>query len=160
MNTNLIIFSLKSIRKGQWFSMSYTSDLPLTAKAKREGFVAYKRTKATVRYGINYKNISTVKERFELKAQTEGLSEVVEHPLPWGAWKPGYEGILVEHKNNDYLRVYTSPNTFKSDYFVNGQQITKEGLMTLGIIQPSYFKKPESRPEALTIKTANIEAIG
>lgn len=157
MNTNLIIANLKKIRKGQWFYCAFTSDLPLTAAAKREGYVAYKRTACTVRYGINYTNINTVKERFQLKAN---MGETVSHALPWGQWKPGYEGILIEHKNNDYLRVYTSPNPFKSQYFVNGVPITKEGLMTLGIIQKSYWNKKDEKPEALTLKTANIEAIG
>ena len=158
MNTNLMLNTLKSIQKGQWFKMSFTGDLPLTADAKREGYVAYKRTVCTVRYGINYMNIGTVKQRFEDKA---AKGEMVEkHELSWGSWVAGHEGVLIEHKNNTYLRVYTSPNAFKSEYFVNGMPITKEGLMTLGIIQPSYFKKKETRPEALTIKTANIETIG
>ena len=157
MNINRVIMSLKSINKGQWFKIRWTSDLPLTAAAKRQGYVAYKCTEATVRYGINYKNIGTVQARFQAKYDA---GEEVKHELPWGQWKVGHEGILIEHKDNDYLRVYTSPNPFKSVYFVNGQPITKEGVMTLGIVQNSYWKKPEHKPEALTVKIGNIESIG
>lgn len=159
MNTNLVLQSLKKIRRGQWFKLSYTSDVPLTAKAKREGFVVYKRTQTTARYGVSYSNINSVKQRFELKAQ---MGEPIpdKHELPWGAWATGYEGIMIEHKNQNYLRIYTTPNSFKSQFFVNGEPISKEGLMALNIVQPSYFKKPEQKPDALTIKMENIEKIG
>lgn len=152
MNTNLILQSLKSINKGTWFNLAYTSDLPLTAQAKRDGFVVYKRTTMTARWGINYKNISTVKERFEDKAD-------VKHELSWGQWVPGHEGTLLEHKGTKYLRVYTSPNKGQTEFFVNGKPITKEGLMTLGIIQKSYWNRKGPAPECMSIKVENIENI-
>lgn len=155
MNTNMMMMKLKNIRKGQWFTLRYTSDLPLLASAKRDGYVCYKSTTMTARYGISYANIAKVKD----KVSTGELS--LKHELSWGSWKPGYEGTLIEHKNQNYLRVYLSPNKSKVEYFVNGEPITKEGLITLGIVQPSYFKKKtESQPDCLTIKVENIESIG
>lgn len=162
MNINLLNMTLKKIKAGQWFKVKWTTDLPLTAEAKRRGFVAYKRTTATVRYGINYKNIASVKSRFQAKYQNGEIDtppSEVKHELPWGQWKEGHEGVLIEHKGKDYLRVYTSPNPFKSEYFVNGEAITKEGIMTLGIVQSSYWKKPEYKPEALTVNITNIESM-
>lgn len=159
MNTNLVLQTLKKINKGQWFKLSYTSDVPLMAQAKRQGFVCYKRTTMTARYGVRYANISSVKQRLEMKAQAgEPVSD--KHELAWGNWASGYEGIMIEHKGQNYLRIATSPNKFKSQFFVNGEPISKEGLMALGIVQPSYFKKPEQKPEVITIKMENIESIG
>lgn len=158
MNTNLMLNTLKSIQKGQWFTFVYVSDLPLTAAAKRQDYTVYKRSYMTARYGIRYTNIAKVKERFEMKAQMgEPVSE--KHELSWGQWVPGHEGVLIEHKNNKYLRVYTSPNKTKCEYFVNGTPITKEGLMTLGIVQKSYWNRKGDAPECLTIKVENIEVI-
>lgn len=155
MNVNMMMMKLKNIRKGQWFILRYTSDLPLTAEAKRNGYVCYKSTTMTARYGIFYANLGKVKDKV---AKGELPTK---HELSWGSWKPGYEGTLIEHKNQNYLRVYLSPNKSKVEYFINGQSISKEGLMTLGIIQPSYFKKKsDSQPDCLTIKVENIESIG
>lgn len=153
MNTNMILQTLKTINKGQWFKLSYVSDLPLTAQARRDGYVVYKRCSMTARYGIQYRNIAKVQERFEDKAD-------VKHELSWGQWVPGHEGTLIEHKGAKYLRVYTSPNKSKNEYFVNGTAITKEGLMVLGIIQKSYWNRKGTVPDCMTIKVENIETIG
>ena len=77
MNTNMIINKLSTKRNGQFFNISYVSDLPMTAKAKREGIVALKITKATVRKGISYKNMKSVQERLG-----DRINEPLE--LPWG----------------------------------------------------------------------------
>lgn len=161
MNINMMNETLKTIRKGTWFKLAYTSDLPLTAKAKREGYVAYKRTQMTARYGISYMNMASTKRKMMLKAQQNDGVYPEKHELSWGSWVPGHEGILIEHKNNKYLRIYTSPNKSKVEYYVNGQPITKAGLMTLGIIQNSYWnKKGDEVPDCLTIKVENIDSIG
>lgn len=161
MNINMMTQTLKTINKGTWFKLSYTSDLPLTAKAKREGYVAYKRTNMTARYGIRYSNISAVKQKMMMKAMETGTPVPEKHELSWGEWVPGYEGILIEHKNNKYLRIYTSPNKSKVEYYVNGQPITKAGLQTLGILQNSYWNKKDGEvPDCLTIKVENIDTIG
>lgn len=158
MNTNAVIQAVKRINRGTWFNMVYVSDVPVLASAKREGYVVYKKTKCTVRWGVNYKNIGTVKERFQDKADR---GETVTHELPWGKWSDKAPNLMmIEHKEKMYLRVYTSPNKFDSVFYVNGVPITKEGLLALNIVQPSYFKKSDTRPEALTIKTENIESIG
>ena len=91
MNINMIINKLSTKRNGQFFNISYVSDLPMTAKAKREGIVALKVTKATVRKGISYKSMKSVQER---------LGDRVNEPLelPWGSWVPEHRGLLIEHK--------------------------------------------------------------
>ncbi len=158
MNVNATIQAVKRINRGQWFKMVYISDVPLCAQAKREGRVVYKKTTCTVRWGLNYSNIGTVKERFQDKVDK---GETVTHELPWGKWSDKAPKLMmIEHKEKMYLRVYTSPNKFDSVYYVDGVPITKEGLATLGIVQPSYFKKSDTKPEALTIKVENIESIG
>lgn len=83
MNTNMIINKLSTKRNGQFFNISYVSDLPMTAKAKREGIVALKITKATVRKGISYKNMKSVQER---------LGDRINEPLDL-PWEVGFPNI-------------------------------------------------------------------
>lgn len=151
MNTNMIINKLSTKRNGQFFNISYVSDLPMTAKAKREGIVALKITKATVRKGISYKNMKSVQER---------LGDRINEPLdlPWGSWVPEHKGLLIEHKGKTYLRLYSSPNKNKSVYLVNGKEISLDELKSMGIVQNSYWNKT-GKPDCLTVNTANIEEI-
>lgn len=151
MNTNMIINKLSTKRNGQFFNISYVSDLPMTAKAKREGIVALKVTKATVRKGISYKNMKSVQERLGDK-----INEPLE--LPWGIWVPEYKGLLIEHKGKTYLRLYSSPNKSKSVYLVNGKEVSLDELKSMGIVQNSYWNKT-GKPDCLTVNTANIEEI-
>lgn len=151
MNTNMIINKLSTKRNGQFFNISYVSDLPMTAKAKREGIVALKITKATVRKGISYKNMKSVQER---------LGDRINEPLdlPWGSWVPEHRGLLIEHKGKIYLRLYSSPNKNKSIYLVNGKEVSLDELKSMGIVQNSYWNKT-GKPDCLTVNTANIEEI-
>ena len=151
MNTNMIINKLSTKRNGQFFNISYVSDLPMTAKAKREGVVALKITKATVRKGISYKNMKSVQER---------LGDRINEPLdlPWGIWVPEHKGLLIEHKGKIYLRLYSSPNKNKSVYLVNGKEVSLDELKSMGIVQNSYWNKT-GKPDCLTVNTANIEEI-
>ena len=151
MNTNMIINKLSTKRNGQFFNISYVSDLPMTAKAKREGIVALKITKATVRKGISYKNMKSVQER---------LGDRINEPLdlPWGSWIPEHKGLLIGHKGKTYLRLYNSPNKNKSVYLVNGKEVSLDELKAMGIVQNSYWNKT-GKPDCLTVNTANIEEI-
>lgn len=151
MNTNMIINKLSTKRNGQFFNISYVSDLPMTAKAKREGIVALKITKATVRKGISYKNMKSVQERLG-----DRINEPLE--LPWGIWVPEHKGLLIEHKGKIYLRLYSSPNKNKSVYLVNGKEVSLDELKSMGIVQNSYWNK-SGKPDCLTVNTANIEEI-
>lgn len=151
MNTNMIINKLSTKRNGQFFNISYVSDLPMTAKAKREGIVALKITKATVRKGISYKNMKSVQERLG-----DRINEPLE--LPWGNWIPEHRGLLIEHKGKTYLRLYNSPNKNKSVYLVNGKEVSLDELKSMGIVQNSYWNKT-GKPDCLTVNTANIEEI-
>lgn len=151
MNTNMIINKLSTKRNGQFFNISYVSDLPMTAKAKREGIVALKITKATVRKGISYKNMKSVQERLG-----DRINESLD--LPWGRWVSEHKGLLIEHKGKTYLRLYNSPNKNKSVYLVNGKEVSLDELKSMGIVQNSYWNKT-GKPDCLTVNTANIEKI-
>lgn len=153
MNKNMLIAKLQNKNKGQWFTLSWISDLPIKAMYKRDGIVVNKRTTATVRFGINYANMASVQAKVE-----QGYE--LKHDLPWGQWSPQYPGILIEHKGSEYLRVYNSPNKPRSEYFVNGKPVTIEMLRLLGYVQDSYWKRSSEKIDCFTVKVENIESIG
>lgn len=152
MNTNLLLMKLSQKRNGQFFKMVWTSDVKMTATARKQGIQAVKIVTSTVRKGIKYSNLKSVRlasTQYELKS--------LDHSLPWGFWKPGNEGLLIEHNNTNYLRVYSTPNKPKSIYLLNGKEISKETLKNLGIVQESYWST--NLPACFTIKVENIADI-
>ena len=151
MNTNAIIMKLAEKNNGQFFKATWMSDVPITASAKAHGRVVYKFTSGTVRKGIDYASQKSVQMKVE-------KGKVLTHELPWGKWVTGHEGLLIEHKGKTYVRLYNTPNKFKSQFYLDGKPIDKEELMKMNIVLPSYWNKGEYA-DALTINTANIQEI-
>lgn len=155
MNTNMIIARLSQKNKGQFFKMSYISDVPVTAQAKRNGVTVMKYTTGTFRWGINYKNLRTVKIKDSMI-----FGESVTHELPWGEWDPEHKGLIINHNNKQYVRLYTSPNKNKSTFYLNGRPIEIEDLKKLEVVQNSYWNKNGlDKPDCLTIFSGNIQEI-
>lgn len=152
MNTNLIISKIASKNKGQFFKIGYITDVPMSAKGKKEGHIVLKYTRATVRWGINFSNIKAVQER-----RAESVVEKTEHDLPWGTWSATHPGLVIEHKGIEYIRLYTTPNKNRSTFYLDGRPIDVEVLKKTGYIIPSYWNKKPM--ECLTIKAGNIQDI-
>lgn len=163
MNFNLLINKLNEKKNGQFFKMSWCSDVPTTAQAKREGNIVYKITTGTVRKGIKYSNIASVKA----KRMEQGIDPSAPKPeLLWGQWNPNHKGLIIDHTNKagkfaQYVRLYNTPNRPTVEYFLNGKPISKEELMKQNIVLPSYWQKSrENAPtECFTVNIANIMAI-
>lgn len=155
MNINMMMSKLNIKNKGQFFKVSWISDVPVKAGFKRQGISVNKLTTATSRYGIKYTNIKSV----QMKVEKGEIN--LTHELPWGNWKSGYEGILIDHTNkageqNTYLRLYTTPNKAEVSYFMNGKSISKTELISSGVVQDSYWKKDNSNVDCFTVNVRNI----
>lgn len=166
MNFNMLISKLSEKKNGQFFKMSWCSDVPLTAKAKKEGHIVYKITTGTVRKGIKYGNIASVKAR-RMEQMEQGIDLSAPKPeLPWGQWNPNHKGLIIDHTNKagkftQYVRLYNTPNHPTVEYFLDGKHINREDLVKLGIVLPSYWQKGrENAPtECFTVNIANIMTI-
>ena len=155
MNINMMMSKLNIKNKGQFFKVSWISDVPVKAGFKRQGISVNKLTTTTSRYGIKYTNIKSV----QMKVEKGEIN--LTHELPWGNWKSGYEGILIDHTNkageqNTYLRLYTTPNKAEVSYFMNGKSISKAELISSGVVQDSYWKKDNSNIDCFTVNVRNI----
>lgn len=82
-------------RKGTYMKICSKKDLVPLKKYEDEFNNPYKLSTYLCRYGVRVQNMNSYKDK-----------EVKE--LPWGQYVSGYEGILIEHKGNYYVRVVTS----------------------------------------------------
>lgn len=156
MNKNEAMVIINSIHKGTYCAMGWVTDLPLTAQAKRDGHVAYKKTLATVRFGINRTNKASIKAKME--------NGYVPQQRAWGNYLEGSDRIL-EHTDkkgqyNLYVVAHSTPNKSKVKYYLDGKEIKKSDLQATGLIQASYFNKLDEKPDVLTIKLENLAFVG
>jgi len=145
--------------KGNFVKAYWKSNPSPASFYKKTGVVLEKVTAGVVRAGINYANLSAVKDAIEAGERGE-----VE-PLPWGEWKTASDGTslfpyIITHKGNDYIRLYPSEGTNHiphSTYYVNGNVVDKQTFATY--LTPSDAKKlldPETTPLCFTIKAENV----
>lgn len=131
--------------KGQFIAAEWMSEpKPLAA---HKGKVLRKFSKATVRTGVSFANLSSVKEGIAAGERGEVES------LPWGEWM--VYPYIITHKGNEYLRLtLTEGCPITSRYEVDGVEVD---AATFHSMLP---KSSGERPEVLTVKVANLIRIG
>lgn len=152
MDFEKLINGLNARQNGAFIKVVYSGDLPLNAASKKAGIVAKKVTEMTIRKGIDYDKQKSVREKI-------ANGKILTHELPWGNWKEGYEGLIIEHKGTDYVRLYPSPNSTHTTYSINGVEMTYDELKDCGCILNSFFNKTGEKPDCYTVKVDNIVSI-
>lgn len=150
MNAQDIVNKLKA-HKGQHTLAIWQR--PCKALKSFDGNII-KTTQTHVRAGIDYSNLSSVKN-----AIASGARDEVE-PLPWGKWKEF--PFIIEHKGIDYLRLY--PASFdnltpKVIYTLNGIP-TEYAEIEQYLLASEKQKKDEEKPVCFTIKADSLVSIG
>lgn len=155
MNYEALESTLKSIRNGAFTRVGYKTELPVKAVFKSQGFRVIKEAESTVRLGVKYRNISSVKSR--------GESEKEE-------WINNYQTIipnkLVYNTNTEKFYVCVFPirnhSNAKSVYTVllNGREIMKTSNknMVKYFVIDSYWNK--GYRETYRVWAENILRIG
>jgi hypothetical protein len=164
MKLETLLKELNSKRNGAWFKIEWTTNLnsKLCAAAKREGHIVTKNVATTVRKGIRYANMATVRQRlisegkFSVDPET-GETCVFPDKLSWGEWVDGSD-VLIKHKEQYYVRLYTSPNKPIIQYFLDGIAITAEELKKRGLLQSAYWTR-ENVEECMTLKVDSVNKI-
>lgn len=141
METNLINNNSKAFvdacnsRKGQFIELSFKSE-PKPNKDNK-GKVLVKETKGIFRTGINYANLSPIKEAIEAGERGEVGS------LPWGKW--AVFPLVIVNGEKEYLRITTSPfHRPAVRYSVDGVEVSKEHFESL--LPASQRSKPDEAP--------------
>ena len=136
--------------KGQFLSVTF--------KSEKQPASAFKGTKlekiisGTFRAGINFANLSSVKE---------GIANQERGPvqeLPWGEWLQF--PYLIKHKDTTYVRLYPTANCkLHATYLVNGIEVNKETFMKhLTPSEQAKMLKGE-QPECITVKANSLIAL-
>ena len=133
---------------GRFTSVSFASS-PKPAAA----FKAVQLTKVTrgvFRAGINFANLSSVKEGIESGERGEV------QPLPWGEWKQF--PYIIAHKGVEYVRLYPAVGgKVEVQYLVDGAEVTKEEFKKF--LTPSAAASGGA-VECFTVKAENIISVG
>lgn len=146
--------------KGNFVKAAWKSN-PKPAAAHK-GILLEKKTVAVVQAGVNYANLSSVKDA--IAAGERG--EVQE--LPWGQWYTdkltgkSWFPHVIEHKDELYLRLYPSNgNNHKTNsvFYADGVEVTKEEFakyLTNSEANKLLNPSPEDVPLCFTIKLNNL----
>ena len=119
-------------------------------RAEFKGTVLTKRVSMVARAGIEYANISAVRDGIASGSRGEVES------LPWGEWFAF--PYVIRHKGGYYFRLYPVAGSVPTvAYMVDGKEVSKEAWM--GYLTPSDRAKMESgdRPDCFTVKAENCE---
>jgi len=147
-----IVNALKT-RKGQHVQIEWQR--PCKTLKSFDGII-YKRTCAWVRSGISYANLSDVKDAIE-----RGEREPVEG-LPWGEWREGAVNFIIDHKGQEYIRLYPAVfnnlDTGEVTFLLDGKAATYAEVEPF--ILASEKRKDEPKPACFTVNAANILSIG
>lgn len=156
MNEQQINEILKGIHCGSLTKVVYKTSLH--ADKDHKGTEVTKIVKAVVRFGVDYRNMASVKQKAAQKAAL-GLATFM-NSLPWGIWKNRF---LIENKGQLYVRLTCPKNNFRLKpvvlgYYVNGQEVSKEEAMA--ITRPSDWTQKDDDLDVYTKKIEDIISIG
>lgn len=134
--------------KGAFLAVEFTTDK--APRAEFKGTRLTKRVRMVARAGIDYANLSTVREGIASGERGEV------QPLPWGEWFAF--PYVIAHKGGYYFRLYPVAGSVPTvTYTVNGETVDRDTFA--GYLTPSERAKMESgdRPDCFTVKAENCE---
>jgi hypothetical protein len=134
--------------KGQFASVTFKSNPK--PKAESKGVVLEKTTTGVFRAGINFANLSSVKEGIANNERGEVQS------LPWGEWVNF--PFVISHKGENFLRLTVAPTaSIKCSFKVNGVDVSRDEFEQHLVPSARSEAKADKAPvEVFTIKEANL----
>lgn len=76
-------------------------------------------------------------------------------PLPWGEWSQ--YPYVITHKGQDYARIYTVEGSVKTQYFVDGIDVSREEF--LRYLTPSQRGAARPHGGTCTVKMSNVRIV-
>ena len=139
-----ILKALDSKQNGSYFKIQYMTDINNKVSAVFRGHNVTKLTTMSVRKGIYYENLKSVKQ-----ARTEN-----ENIRSYTPWYSHIDKMLLKHNTKEQYYVALFPNVFgkpQTIYMFDGMPITKKELQNKGVMQRSYWKQSERAPTMITL---------
>ncbi len=78
--------------------------------------------------------------------------------LPWGTWMDGAEPFVIQHKGNDYARLYVMDHGVRAIYTVDGEVVTREDYESY--LTPSQRNAPRPNGGTITVKMSGVRLVG
>lgn len=163
MVNEIMVNDIAKVKNGTFTRISYVTDVPVNALAKKNGVSIKKCVESTVRIGINYANLASVRNRS--KTDNDNTKIRVNNFVPYLGNKISYN----TNTNDYYLNVFTTPNantkvTYIETYVVDGKMVktTLPGNKELlnPWVTPSYLKKSDSPIDMYRIRLSNLIKVG
>lgn len=143
--------SIYAIKKGSFVRVKYMSKPTLTAAAKKNGTTVTKVTSVTSRFGCKYSNLANVKANGGVKGK-EDYAEPIDK-----------DNIIYRHKKTGQLYLQLEPIKSNGNaevmYKVDGVTVSKDKLIEMGIVVPSYWNKPNDSPDVIRVKLDNVISV-
>ena len=139
-----ILKALDSKQNGSYFKIQYMTDINSKVSAAFRGHNVTKLTTMSVRKGVSYENLKSVKQ-----ARMEN-----DNMRSYTPWYFHIDKTLLKHNTKEQYYVALFPNIFgkpKTIYMFDGMPITKKELQNKGVMQPSYWKQSEKTPTMITL---------
>lgn len=148
-----ILKQLDKIRNGSYFIIQYYTNCNSKVTAKYRDCNVTKLTTISVRKGIDYQTTKAAIAKKSIVNSANNSSNSQQQKKPWFVHVEDSK-VLLKHATKDqyYLALY--PNKFgkaETQYFVNGVPKTKEELIAMQIMQPSYWTNKEKSCDFLTL---------
>ena len=145
-------FNACSPIKGQFVKLSFKSEPTPSSEFKKAGIKLEKITNGVFRTGINFANLSAVKEGIENGDRGEVQS------LPKGQTWLAFPFVIVKEDGAQLLRITIAEGQVPSvSYKVNGQEVSKENFESY--LVPSARSSGKDKPLVFTIKEANLLSV-
>lgn len=144
-----------SSRKGQFIRLRYKSvpTSTVSASSRKAGVVLEKESDGVFRTGVNFANLSAVKEAIE----AEERGEV--QPLPKGQTWAVFPFVIKTDKGGELLRVTVAEGHFpKVTYKVNGVEVSKENYES-HLVASARSKERDEPLLVFTIKAENLLSV-
>lgn len=155
-----IFAKMSTIKNGTMARIKYFSEMPIKAAYKKQGIHLYKITEVTVRFGVNYNNIASVKARKSENANTNDYKTTY-------SWVDGFENKICFNENTgkNYVRFAYLPHG--DNRHVNYEIVRIEETYTTEslsnedkeLVIPSYWNK-RGTCEVQNIAFEHIISIG
>ena len=139
-----ILKELDSKQNGSYFKIQYMTDINSKVSAAFRGHNVTKLTTMSVRKGVSYDNLKSVKQ-----ARMEN-----DNMRSYTPWYFHIDKMLLRHNTKEQYYVELFPNVFgkpQTIYMFDGMPITKKELQNKGVMQPSYWKQSEKTPTMITL---------
>lgn len=139
-----ILKALDSKQNGSYFKIQYMTDINSKVSADFHGHNVTKLTTMSVRKGVSYDNLKSVKQ-----ARIEN-----DNMRSYTPWYSHIDKMLLRHNTKEQYYVALFPNVFgkpQTIYMFDGMPISKKELQSKGVMQPSYWKQSEKTPTMITL---------